>query len=300
MSKRGYFLRYSLILKKLQKGQATFDEISNYLKCESELLDLDLTISKRTFQRDLTEIRDIFSIDIQYDFSRRVYSIESGNKSEITVRMLEAFDMFNALNITDDLSNYIHFEKRKAQGADNFYGILHSIKNRLVVRFPYLKYEEDEITRREVEPYVLKEFKGRWYLLAKDQKDNSVKTFGLDRIQGLDITKRKFEWPQSFNANQLFKSYFGIINSKDKTLEKIILSFDSFQGMYIKSFPLHESQKVILDNDTETQIELSLYTTYDFVMELLSFGDRVKVISPKSLQKEVSDTYKKALDQYKR
>ena len=299
MSKREYFLRYSLTIKKLQKGQATFDEISNYLERESELLDLDLTISKRTFQRDLTEIRDIFSIDIQYDFSRRVYLIESGNKSEITGRMLEAFDMFNALNITDDLSNYIHFEKRKAQGADNFYGILHSIKNRLIIRFPYLKYEEDEIKRREVEPYALKEFKSRWYLLAKDHKDNNVKTFGLDRIQELEITKKKFEWPQDFSTNKLFKNYFGIINSADKNPEKVILSFDSFQGMYIKSFPLHESQKVTMDSDKETQIELSLCITYDFVMELLSFGDRVKIISPESLLKEVCETYKSSLNQYK-
>jgi predicted DNA-binding transcriptional regulator YafY len=300
MSKREYFLRYSLILKRLQKGQATFEDISNYLERESDLLDCDLSISKRTFQRDLTEIRDIFKIDIQYDFSRRVYSIEDRDKSEITGRMLEAFDMFNALNITDDLSNYIQFEKRKAQGTDNFYGILHCIKNRLIVRFPYLKFDEDEISKRDVEPYALKEFRGRWYLLAKDQKNNQLKTFGLDRIQEIEITKKKFEWPQHFDANEMFKNYFGIINSIDKDMDEVILSFDSFQGKYIKSFPLHESQKVITDNDEETQIKLSLYITYDFVMELLSFGDRVKIISPDSLRKELCEIYKNALVQYKK
>jgi len=300
MSKREYFLRYSLILKRLQKGQATFEDISNYLERESELLDCDLSISKRTFQRDLSEIRDIFKIDIQYDFSRRVYSIEERDKSEITERMLEAFDMFNALNITDDLSNYIHFETRKAQGTDNFYGILHCIKNRLVVRFPYLKFEEDEITKRDVEPYTLKEFKGRWYLLAKDQKDGGLKTFGLDRIQELEITKKKFDWPEGFNATELFANYFGIINSADKDLEQVILSFDSFQGKYIKSFPLHESQQVLIDNDEQTQIKLSLFVTYDFVMELLSFGDRVKIILPDSLRKEICAVYKNALAHYKK
>lgn len=299
MSKREYFLRYSLILKRLQKGQATFDDICNYLERESDLLDCDLSISKRTFQRDLAEIRDIFKIDIQYDFSCKVYSINDNDKSEITGRMLEAFDMFNALNITDDLSNYIHFEKRKAQGTDNFYGILHCIKNRLTIRFPYLKFEEDEISKREVEPYGLREFKGRWYLLARDQKDGGLKTFGLDRIQELEITKKKFEWPKDFYANELFKNYFGIINSSNKDLEDVILSFDPFQGKYIKSFPLHESQRVIIDNSQETQIKLSLHITYDFVMELLSFGDRLKVISPESLKNEICKTYKNALNQYR-
>ncbi|MBX2965659.1 MAG: WYL domain-containing protein [Cyclobacteriaceae bacterium] len=300
MSKREYFLRYSLILKRLQKGEATFDEISGYLERESELLDYDLTISKRTFQRDLNEIRDIFQVDIQYDFSRKVYFVSDGNRSEVTGRMLEAFDMFNALNLTDDLSQFIHFEKRKAQGTEHFYGLLHCIKNRLVVRFPYLKFEEDEITKREAEPYALKEFKGRWYLLANDQKDGMLKTFGLDRIQELEITKKKFQWPVGFNANELFRDYFGIISTAEREPEEVVLSFDPFQGKYVKSFPLHESQKVITDNDTETRIRLSVHITYDFVVELLSFGGRVKIISPVSLQKEVRNAYRSALSQYKK
>lgn len=299
MSKREYFLRYSLILKKLQKGQATFDEISQYLLRESELLDYDLSISKRTFQRDLTEIRDIFRIDIKFDFSRKVYSIADGLESAVTGRMLEAFDMFNVLNLSDDLSNYIHFEKRKSQGTYHFYGLLHCIKNRFVIRFPYLKFEESEISKRNVEPYALKEFKGRWYVLGKDQKDNLVKTFGLDRIQELEIMKKRFEWPENFNAKELFRYYFGIINSSDEKLEEVVLSFDPFQGKYIKSFPLHGTQEILVDDETETRIKLSIYITYDFVLELLSYGDRLKIISPESLKREVCETLSNALKQYK-
>lgn len=299
MSKCEYFLRYSLILKRLQRSHATFEEIRQYLLHEAELLDYDLTVSKRTFQRDLTEIRDIFRIDIQFDFSRKVYSIADGRRSEVTGRMLEAFDMFNALNITDDLSHYIHFEKRKSDGTDHFYGLLHCIKNRFIVRFPYLKFEEGEISKRDIEPYALKEFKGRWYILGKDQKDNLLKTFGLDRIQELEITKKRFEWPENFNTKELFRNYFGIINSSDKKLEEVVLSFDSFQGKYIKSFPLHESQEIVADNETETRIKLMLYITYDLVLELLSYGDRLKVISPESLKKNIRKTLSSALNQYK-
>ncbi len=298
MSKREYFLRYSLILKKLQRGTASFQDICNYLLRESELLDVDLTISKRTFQRDIAEIRDIFRVDIQYDASRKVYFIVEDQKPDITSRMLEAFDMFNALNLTNDLENFVHFEKRKPQGADHFYGLLHGIKNHFVIRFNYLKYYEGEISKREVEPYALKEFKSRWYLLAKDLKDEKTKTFGLDRIAELEIGKKRFEWPLDFNVNKLFENSFGIINPTDGKCEEVTLSFEAFQGKYIKSFPLHHSQQVLEDNEDETIIKLSVNITYDFVMELLSYGDRVKIISPASLKKSICENYANALNQY--
>ena len=298
MSKREYFLRYSLILKKLQRTTASFQDISNYLLRESELLDVDLTISKRTFQRDITEIRDIFRVDIQYDASRKVYFIVDDQKPDITSRMLEAFDMFNALNLTNDFESFVHFEKRKPQGADHFYGLLHGIKNHFLIRFNYLKYYEGEISKREVEPYALKEFKSRWYLLAKDLKDEKTKTFGLDRIAELEIGKKRFEWPLDFNVNVLFRNSFGIINPTDGKCEEVTLSFDAFQGKYIKSFPLHHTQQVLEDNADETIIKLSVNITYDFIMELLSDGDRVKIISPPSLKKSICENYAKALKQY--
>ena len=298
MSKREYFLRYSLILKKLQRTTASFQDISNYLLRESELLDVDLTISKRTFQRDITEIRDIFQVDIQYDASRKVYFVVADQKPDITSRMLEAFDMFNALNLTNDFESFVHFEKRKPQGADHFYGLLHGIKNHFLIRFNYLKYYEGEISKREVEPYALKEFKSRWYLLAKDLKDEKTKTFGLDRIAELEIGKKRFEWPLDFNVNVLFRNSFGIINPTDGKCEEVTLSFDAFQGKYIKSFPLHHTQQVLEDNADETIIKLSVNITYDFIMELLSYGDRVKIISPPSLKKSICENYAKALKQY--
>ena len=298
MSKREYFLRYSLILKRLQKGQATFDEISHYLMTSPERMDFDLTISKRTLQRDLNEIRDIFNTNIQFDFSRKVYYIVDGQKTEATDRLLEVFDMFNALNMADGLSQYIHFEKRRPQGTNHFHGLLHCIKNRFVVGFPYLKYEEDEITRRDVEPYGLKEFKGRWYLLTRDQKDKTIKTFALDRIQELDVTKKKFEWPSSFNPNELFKNYFGIINSGNKKCEDIVLSFDAFQGKYIKSFPLHESQEIMEDSPKELKVKLQLCITHDLVMDLLSYGETLKVIKPTSLKTIIRKSAQKMVDRY--
>ena len=299
MSKKIFFLRYTHELKRLQQSRATFKDLSVYLDSRAELTDEVIGFSKRTFQRDIQDIKAIFNIDILYDRKSKAYFIDSVDKSTTTDRLLEAFEMFNAMKISDDLSHFIHFEKRKPQGTHHFHGLLHCIKNNFVVKFPYHKYDDDIIVNREVEPYALKEFKSRWYLIAKDQNDKHVKAFGLDRIQELNITKKKFVPPENFNANDLYKNYFGIVNTSIDKAEEIILSFDNFNGKYIKSFPLHESQQIIVDNNKETRIKLFLHTTLDFEIELLSHGDRVKIISPDRLRKRMREIYKNALDNHK-
>src|SRR5690606_31500428 len=150
------------------------------LALESELQEYNFNVSKRTFQRDLDDIRSFYNIDIRFDFSRKVYFIDVDEQHEKNERILEAFDTFNALNLSDRLSNNIHFEKRRPQGTENLHGLLHAINNHFQISFAYRKFWDDELTKRNAEPYALKEFKNRWYVLANDLKDNQVKSFALD------------------------------------------------------------------------------------------------------------------------
>ncbi len=298
MSTRESISRYNLIIKKLRKNPSTFKEIENYLSLESKIQFYNFNVSKRTFQRDLEDIRSIYNIDIQYNFSSKVYYIDLDHQPEVNERIFEAFDTFNALNISDRLSNHIHFEKRRPQGTENLYGLLHAIKNNFQIRFSYHKYWEDEITERIVEPYALKEFKNLWYVLSKDLKDNIVKTFALDRLSELDISKKKFQFPENFDINKYFNSCFGIIGPNDSNPQEVVLAFDSLQGKYIKSLPLHESQKILQDTEFQLIIRLKLYITFDFIMEILSYGARVKVIEPNILIEKVKEAYQTALKQY--
>lgn len=298
MSKRETISRYNIIIKKLRRFPATYKEIMNELSLESEIQSYNFNISKRTFQRDIADIRAIYNIDIKYDFSRGWYYIDFDDRSEMQERILEAFDTFNAFNLTGRLSKYIHFEKRKPQGTENLYGILHAIKNRYRIIFTHQKYWEEQPTNRNVEPYALKEFKNRWYVLAKDLKDNKIKSFALDRIKALEITKYKFRYSKDFDINTYYQYCFGIISPNGGKPEKVILSFHPVEGKYIKSLPLHASQTVLKDDEEELRIRLYLIITYDFVMELLSHGDRVKVIAPVSLMDELKRIYAGALQQY--
>lgn len=297
MSKRESIARYSLIIKKLRKFPATFEKISDYLALESELQEYDFNISKRTFQRDLNDIRSLYNIDIVYDPSKRAYKIDRDEQFG-SERILEAFDTFNALNISNRLSRYIHFEKRRPQGTENLHDLLNAIKNKLQISFSYQKFGQEAPEHSGVEPYALKEFKNRWYVLGNDLKDNKVKSFALDRLSDLKVTKKKFELDNDFDVNEHYKHCFGIICPSDQKPHDVVLSFKPFQGKYIKTLPLHASQEILKDDENELLIKLKLYLTHDFFMELMSLGENVKVIQPASLIEDLKNAYQNALKRY--
>lgn len=305
MSKRGYISRYLLILKKLQmKPYTSYDELMDYISHQTDFLQmkddtLDIGFSKRTLQRDMRDIRNIFGIDIEYSTNRKGYFISQNEMENMNFqRRMEAFDMFNSLNFAEDLMPFIHFEKRKPQGTNNLHGILHAIRNKLEIKFSYQKFWEDDTTFRTAQPIALKEFKNRWYVLAKDNKDKKLKHFALDRVANFNITKSAFTSPLPDNIEELYRYCFGIITPTDAEPEEIILSFNPVQGKYIKTLPLHDTQQILIDNQNEFRISLSLYVTHDLIMELLSFGPNLKVLQPISLMETIRDTHKKAFEQY--
>jgi predicted DNA-binding transcriptional regulator YafY len=305
MSKRGYISRYLLILKKLKvKPYSTYEELQGYIENQFEYLqmqddNLQIGFSKRTLQRDIKEIRNVFGIDIEYSKSQKGYFISQNENENMNFqRMMEAFDMFNSLNLAQDLTPFIHLEKRRPQGTENLYGLIHAIKNRFQIKFTYQKFWEEELSQRLAEPYGLKEFKNRWYIMAKGSKDNNIKSFALDRLTNLEITNQTFQYPKNYNIEQTYRYCFGIISPNDEEPQDIILSFDPFQGKYIKTLPLHETQQILVDNDDEMKIKLKLCVTHDLVMELLSFGDNMKVIEPKFLAVQIKNAHERAYRQY--
>lgn len=290
MSKQLFVKRYYLIINFIKKKPASFKEIKNYLKNETIEEEEKYEISLRTFQRDLKEIEALFGYKIQNNRSRGVYEIiETDEVSDKYDRLMENFEVINALKISNHFEKQIIVEKRKPLGLANMHGLIHAIKNKREIAFVHEKYCTNEVRKqlKKVQPIALKEARYRWYLIGKDSKDNKIKTFGLDRISDLEITKNTFLNIVDYDATQAFHSSFGIITNESETPQKVVLSFSYKQGKFIKSFPMHHSQNEIIDNNEEYRVELLIHPTYDFVMELMSMGSHVKVLEPKSLQEEI-------------
>lgn len=299
MAKKQFLKRFSLIINRLRKSACSFGEIQKYLEEQSINDEMNYEISKRTFQREIKEIESNYDIVIEYNRSQNVYEISHEGSENRNERLMESFEIIDALKISSNLSNHLILEKRRPLGTNNMNFLIHAIKNQLEVHFMHEKYWDEDQDRklRLVRPIALKEARSRWYLIALDTKDARIKTFGLDRIFDLEITLKKFESIKHYNPEEAFQHSFGILANENEP-QKIVLSFTFEQGKYAKSLPLHHSQKVIIDNESEYRIELFIHSTYDFVMELLSIGAEVKVLAPKSLQDEMKRKLLNALNLY--
>ena len=114
MSKKGYISRYLLILRKLKlKPFSSYEELKDYLENQISFLQmqddgLNIGFSKRTLQRDIKDIRNVFGIDIEYSRSSKGYHISHDEGENMNFqRMIEAFDLFNSLNLSQDLAPHV-------------------------------------------------------------------------------------------------------------------------------------------------------------------------------------------------
>ena len=292
MSKLLFFKRYLLLIDRLRNRPSNFSDIQEYILENVSELDKNSEIRKnkigysiRTFERDKTEIFDLFGVSIEYDYVEKKYFInDEFMEDESVKRIIDAFSIHHALKQTSQLSPSIYLEKRKTLGAENINGLLHAIQNHLWITFEHHKFWEDSVTKRKVKPIALKEAQHRWYLIAEDLKDGIIKTFGLDRIKDLSITSSHFK-PIDYDVNQAYQHAFGIETYEPAV--KMVLQFSWQQGNYIKSFPLHSSQKLISDTNEGKVFEFFMHPTDELKMELLKYGNELKVLEPVSLQIEL-------------
>jgi predicted DNA-binding transcriptional regulator YafY len=291
-------LRHITLLNFLQEKRdgATLFQIGDHMAAH---LDIDGTkYLQRTFQRDKDAIGRDYKVDIAYDHARKVYRIIN-SPAELGSKTLEAFELLNAVLQKGELSNHLVFDTRRAKGLEHFQVLLRAIETGVRIKLTYQSFYDTEPTRRLVEPLALKEFKGRWYLIATDKDDLEIKTFGLDRIGGLELTKKKFSDPFGFDPAELFSNCFGISRPLEgDNVEEVILSFSTEQGRYIKNYPLHKSQRELEGSEDEYRISLNIFITFDFIMELLSYGEDVEVVAPERLKQIVIKRYEAALNLY--
>ena len=201
--------------------------------------------------------------------------------------------MFSSIKIVGKEQDIISFEQRKPKGTEHMYFVLDTIKNRKTLNFEHIKYHEQEVTKRTVEPYFLKESQGRWYLVAKDKKDKKIKTFGLDRMSLLHSEDLTFSNPKDLDILKMYKDSFGIVNTNDpKDIKIQIFGANAF---FIKSYPLHHSQKIIDKDNNSITFFLHLSITDDFVMELMKYGGDIKVLKPNILKNILLQKHKNAI-----
>lgn len=300
MPKETFISRFSLIIKRLEKGPATYEQIAKYLDDASVIQAKDFSISKRTLQRDIKDIQAQLNIEIANEKKgdKRYFIKNRAETEEYGERLLESYQIVNAINSAQSYKDIVFLESRRPKGLEHFYGLLHAIRNKRVLSFQYVKYPDGTPTARTVHPLGLKESQGRWYLIAVDTKDKEPKTFGLDRITELDISKSKFRETHSLDLQNFFGFSFGITRPVDTKPQTVRLQFTHAQAEYIKTYPLHSSQKIIEETKNSLLIEIYVYVSYDLMKELISYGADLQVMSPVTLRSEIKKVLSNTLKHY--
>ena len=272
-----------------------FREIALHIFGSNALVDRSAFEAKeRMFQRDLEYMREKtgLGIDICWNGKLKGYEIVEDKTNGIAAKLFETLRFLILYKQKENFSKYIAFEKRVVQGGFLFNQILKATVGRDLTELNYHNYLHHRYDKLRFYPYYLKESKNRWYAVGVKQGDDEIFALGLDRISDFRIIvkqKRKVVDPAMVDKEN-YAACIGAYNRPELETEKVVFETNLFQAEYIKAYPMHKSQ-VYKDFDNKTVFELELKITPDFLMEILQYGNKIKVIGPEKLIKTFVDLH---------
>lgn len=253
-------------------------------------------LARRTFYNYRQGIEELFNINIGYSNSTFEYYIENeGDTGSLSSWLINSMSINGMLSDAKDISERVMLEE--VPSARNYLPtVIEALKTSRKIRFSYTPFYRVNATDGIVlEPYFVRIFKQRWYVIGYNTADKKIKTYSLDRFNDISITDETFLMPD-LRVNDFFRNYFGIITSGSE-VKDIVLRVKSEQAKYFRALPLHHSQREEI-YDGYSLFYYRMFITYDFVQELLSHGDSITVISPVELKAIIVDQLKKTLQNY--
>jgi len=306
-------------------------------KCEEDLFGSEggEHISMSTIEKDLRAMREDVSLGFEapikysrahkgYFYTDPDYTIQNIplNNEDVDAIKLAANTLFNfresplfsqfkfaiekifdRLNIADEvqddrLDNLVQFDSYPDYPGNEYLAdIYNGITKKHSIELTYQKFNSDEQTVRQLDPYLLKEYQYRWYVIGFSKEKGKIITYALDRIKSLTVKELAFDVIEDFNPDDFFKYSFGITESKTKP-SNIVLKFNLDQLGYLQTKTLHESQTVKLFKN-HFELNLKLVPSFEFYEKLLSYGPRVEVLAPSSIREKVKELCEAANAMYK-
>ncbi|MDE6859668.1 MAG: WYL domain-containing protein [Duncaniella sp.] len=289
--------RYIWIIDTIRRYGAITREKLNDLWMLSPLSD-GTPMPRRTFYNYRIAIEDLFNINIECNPSTYEYYIDAGDdrRESLTDWLLNSAAMSNVLSSVSDVSDRIFLED--VPSARIYLSqVISALRDRHPIRFTYRPYTRTNPSRDVViEPYFLKIFRQRWYITGRNTRDGLIKTYALDRMEEVRIEESVFDSDGSFDIDGYVRDTFGIVFSHGEPKE-VVLRADARQSKYLRTLPLHHSQREVLHDDYSL-FYYRLRLTPDFVQEILSRGPSVRVVSPPELRAMVVTSLKDSLRLY--
>ena len=267
----------------------------------------------RTFHNHQKAIKDIFDIYIECDkkdgYKYYIDEPEQLQKDHLRNWIISTYTTLNCIKANCKIRDRIIFE-RIPSGETWLTPIMNAMCQNRVIQIKHQAFEKDEPCCFEIEPYYLKIVKRRWYVIARNplyseqNKANGIMpndvylTYALDRILNIKETDKFYTIKEDFDINSYFDGCCGITTS-DKPIERIIIRAYNNSANYLRTLPLHESQKELCNEQNSTLFEYHLKPTFEFYQMIFYFGINVEIISPKSIRIEMLKYIKTLMKYYK-
>lgn len=255
-------------------------------------------LCRRTFYNYRNAISELFHITIDYDPKTFEYFISDVNEHDrsVTDWLLNTQAVNDVLNGARDISDRIFVDD--IPSAREFLGVvIDAIRQGRRIIFDYHNYARSRPTHGVAyEPYFLKLFRQRWYVVGRAVADNKIKTYALDRMSKVRQADQTFRMPAGFDPAEYFRDAFGIVVTQNEP-RRIALRADHRNANYLRDLPLHHSQEEVV-HDGFSIFYYRMRLTQDLLTEILSYGSRIAVLEPPELKAMVATELRNALQHY--
>lgn len=286
------FKKYIWIVNTLYStGGITYKDLVKEWE-KSSLNDDGTTIPKRTFDEYKRAIEDNFDINIVCDvhdgYKYKIEDTESLRNDPVKNWLLSTFSINNVILESRKLKKRILFEHIPS-GNELLMNIIAAMLEGKCLNIVYQNFHDDHPKMFFIEPYCVKVFKQRWYMVAHSLDRDKILVYALDRILRLEHTDESFDFPETFDAAAYFYDCYGIMMMPEELdVEDIYIKVTDLNNKrkYFRLLPLHQSQREVKCCGDYSVFTYHLYPTYDFLQEILSHGAEVEVLSPDWVRKE--------------
>ena len=302
------FREYIWLVETIYRARRiTFAEI------QEKWLDSDLSegveLSRSTFNRHKDAIQDMFNIFIDCDrqdgYKYYIGNVEMLQKDSVQNWMLSTLSVNNVISESLALQDRILLQSAPVEG-DHLKMVIEAMKRSVRIAVDYRKYGTDHPNHLNFEPYCLKLFKQRWYILGHFHRDATEEKpesdyfgmFSFDRILNMELTDIKFKIDPDFDAEEYFDECYGVLVGDDTRPERIVIRAYGYERFYLRDLPNHSSQREIGQGEDFADFELFLRPTIDFSGHLMSRGNLIKVLTPQWLADEIRDMHREAAMMY--
>lgn len=280
------FNRYIWLVDTIYRADGiTYEEI-NEKWLRSSLNEGD-DLPLKTFHNHRKAIEETFDINIVCDKRNGYkYYIENAGdieKGGVRTWLLNTFAVNNLINESHHLKHRIVFEEIPS-GQKYLTPLIEAMRENRSVEITYGSFWTKESFTAEVEPWFVKVFRQRWYLIARNVRKDALRVYALDRITKLEQTENTFVMPSDFSPEEYFYNCFGVIRDEKIPPETVTLRVLKSKRDYIRSLPLHHSQVEVKTEEEYSDFTYYVSPTYDFISEILSHGYEVEVRSPSHLR----------------